>query len=295
MGERVTKKVRQGPVDIDYDESALVVNYEVEKVSVDSSGRVLDVLSRKSEVRRVKLKSLSMDKNMAQLAADIVDKCSYIHPSRTEEVEQLLIKLRKFQYQKDKDQESARLQRRDDERAGDSGVRAPSVGSSTREDELVRKRRKAERDAEEQLPPARIDDIDDYLDMLYQVGGKSDAAKTDSLRVQVRGTAMILQLCRDVMNLEVLIQNSTVMGALTRVLTEEFKKSTELTFNILRIFLSFSNFMEKLTWVAERLRRVLVQMVHTTLTVLGLAMTCRPDTSVQEMLQILYRWLPLRK
>jgi Kinesin-associated protein (KAP) len=31
-----------------------------------------------------------------------------------------------------------------------------------------------------------------------------------------------------------LIQNNTVMGALTRVLQEEFKKSTELTFNILR-------------------------------------------------------------
>ena len=32
---------------------------------------------------------------MAQLAADIVDKCKYIHPSRVEEIEQLLIKLRK--------------------------------------------------------------------------------------------------------------------------------------------------------------------------------------------------------
>jgi hypothetical protein len=50
---------------------------------------------------------------------------------------------------------------------------------------------------------------------------------------------MILQLCRDVMNLEQLIQNSTVMGALTRVLQEEYKKSVELTFNILR-FGSFS-------------------------------------------------------
>lgn len=45
---------------------------------------------------------------------------------------------------------------------------------------------------------------------------------------------MILKLCRDVMNLEQLIQNSTVMGALTRVLQEEYKKSVELTFNILR-------------------------------------------------------------
>ena len=51
---------------------------------------------------------------------------------------------------------------------------------------------------------------------------------------QERGTGMILKLCRDVMNLEQLIQNGTVMGALTRVLQEEFKKSVELTFNILR-------------------------------------------------------------
>ena len=34
------------------------------------------------------------------------------------------------------------------------------------------------------------------------------------------------------------------MGALTRVLQEEFKKSVDLTFNILRIFLAFSNFVE---------------------------------------------------
>lgn len=45
---------------------------------------------------------------------------------------------------------------------------------------------------------------------------------------------MILKLCRDVMNLEQLIQNNTVMGALTRVLQEEYKKSVDLTFNILR-------------------------------------------------------------
>ena len=51
---------------------------------------------------------------------------------------------------------------------------------------------------------------------------------------QERGTGMILKLCRDVMNLEQLIQNGTVMGALTRVLQEEFKKSVELSFNILR-------------------------------------------------------------
>jgi len=286
---RITKKVRQGVVEIDYEESTLVVNYEVEKVSMDENNRVVEVLGSKTEVRRVKLKQLSVDKNMAQLAADIVEKCSYIHPSRTEEVEQLLIKLRKYQLsasdsapaaardrtevpRRDRDSRSsdgnARSSRdRDQERAlqevasksrqaeqGAASVKTTletSTSNTAREDELVRKRRRQEREAEEVLPAAHIDDIDDYLDMLYQVGGNSEAAKAESLRIQVRGTGMILKLCRDVMNLEVLIQNTTVMGALTRVLAEEFKKSTELTFNILRIFLSFSNFMEMHGLLAE--------------------------------------------
>jgi hypothetical protein len=34
------------------------------------------------------------------------------------------------------------------------------------------------------------------------------------------------------------------MGALSRVLYDEFRKSTELTYNIARIFLAFSNFVE---------------------------------------------------
>ena len=58
-------------------------------------------------------------------------------------------------------------------------------------------------------------------------------------------------LCRDVMNLEQLIQNATLMGALTRVLQEDFKKSADLTFNILKIFLSFSNFIEMHTLMAN--------------------------------------------
>lgn len=84
------------------------------------------------------------------------------------------------------------------------------------------------------LPPARLDDLSDYLDMLYEVSGKTEKEREEALALQQRGTAMILKLCRDVMNLEQLIQNGTVMGALTRVLQEEFKKSVELTFNILR-------------------------------------------------------------
>lgn len=89
-----------------------------------------------------------------------------------------------------------------------------------------------------------MNELDDYLELLYEVSGKTDREREEVLRKQEHGTAMILKLCRDVMNLEQLIQNSTVMGAITRVLQEEFKKSLELTYNILRIFLAFSNFTE---------------------------------------------------
>lgn len=64
-------------------------------MEVDDMGNVLEVIERKPEIRRILIRSFSPDKNVAQLAVDIVDKCKYIHPSRTEEIEQLLIKLRK--------------------------------------------------------------------------------------------------------------------------------------------------------------------------------------------------------
>jgi Kinesin-associated protein (KAP) len=96
-----------------------------------------------------------------------------------------------------------------------------------------------------------MEQVDDYLELLYEVSGATSKSKSktkkddgDAISAQVKGTAMIRKLCRVVMNLEQLIQNGTVMGALTRVFQEDFKKSPELSFNILRIFLAFSNFME---------------------------------------------------
>ena len=94
----------------------------------------------------------------------------------------------------------------------------------------------------DQCLSASMDCLDEYLDMLYQVSGRD--SDNEGLKIQISGTSMILSLCRNVMNLEQLIQNNTVMGALTRVLQEEYKKSVDLTFNILRIFLAFSNFTE---------------------------------------------------
>ena len=91
-----SRKVRQGVVEIDYDKLALEVNFEIETVQIDQNGRTVEVVDRKPEMRRIKINSLSPDKNLAVLAEQIVKSCKYIHPSRTEEIEQLLIKLRKY-------------------------------------------------------------------------------------------------------------------------------------------------------------------------------------------------------
>jgi hypothetical protein len=62
-----------------------------EKVRQDERGRDAEVVDSKLEFRKIKIKTLTENKNMAQIAADIVDKCKYIHPSRVEEIEQLLV------------------------------------------------------------------------------------------------------------------------------------------------------------------------------------------------------------
>ena len=105
---------------------------------------------------------------------------------------------------------------------------------------------------------ANINDIDEYLELLYE-----------DIPEKVRGSAFILQLSRNPDNLEELFQNGnsflhvcvgynvdillhcccgchaeTVVGALARVLREDWKRNTELSTNIVYIFFCFSSFSQ---------------------------------------------------
>ena len=55
---------------------------------------------------------------------------------------------------------------------------------------------------------------------------------------KITATSHILELTREPGNLEALIGNEALMGALSRTLGEEYKKSGELVANIMRIFWS---------------------------------------------------------
>ncbi|TPP58871.1 Kinesin-associated protein 3 [Fasciola gigantica] len=78
---------------------------------------------------------------------------------------------------------------------------------------------------------AHLTDLDDYLELLYEDTGD-----------KLRASALVLQLARNPDNLEELFQNETLVGALARVLREDWRKSTDLATNIAYIFFCFSSF-----------------------------------------------------
>ena len=82
--------------------------------------------------------------------------------------------------------------------------------------------------------PPIVPQVDDYMELLY----------ADEMETRVRGTALILQLARDASNLEYLIQNEPLMGALSRMVKEDHKRSMDLVINIMYIFFSFSIFSQ---------------------------------------------------
>lgn len=138
-------------------------------------------------------------------------KYEFIHPSRREELEQKIIQLQRVaRDQMDKQHREAKQQA------------AQSHGSQHTDGHHRR---------------ASLAELDSYLELLYEGTKENQTPK-------IQATANLLELCEDVQALEELVKNGPVMSALTRVLKEEHKNSTELSFNILRIFLAFSNFLE---------------------------------------------------
>lgn len=83
------------------------------------------------------------------------------------------------------------------------------------------------------LPEAELENLSDYIELLYEDKEQKITASTQ-----------ILTLARNPENLEALLSNNTLLGALARVLREDWKKSTELAANIIYIFFCFSAFKQ---------------------------------------------------
>uniref|UniRef100_A0A2K5YH27 Kinesin associated protein 3 n=1 Tax=Mandrillus leucophaeus TaxID=9568 RepID=A0A2K5YH27_MANLE len=184
------RKVKGGNIDVHPSEKALIVQYEVEATILGEMGDPM--LGERKECQKIiRLKSLNANTDITSLARKVVEECKLIHPSKLNEVEQLLYY----------------LQNRRDSLSG--------------------------KDPKLFIVFANINDMDEYIELLYE-----------DIPDKVRGSALILQLARNPDNLEELLLNETALGALARVLREDWKQSVELATNIIYIFFCFSSFSQ---------------------------------------------------
>ncbi|XP_078263695.1 kinesin-associated protein 3a isoform X2 [Rhinoraja longicauda] len=203
------RKVKGGNIDVHPVEKALVVHYEVEATILGEMGNAM--LGERKECQKIiRLKSLNANTDIASLARKVVEECKLIHPCKLAEVEQLI-----YYLQNRRESPPGReKQEKQEKKVGKLKDPPPFEGMEI--DEI-----------------ANINDIEDYIELLYE-----------DITDKVRGSALILQLARNPDNLEELLQNETALGALARVLREDWKQSVELATNIIYIFFCFSSFSQ---------------------------------------------------
>ncbi|KPP78480.1 kinesin-associated protein 3-like [Scleropages formosus] len=199
------RKVKGGSIDVHPTEKALVVQYEVEATILGEMGAPM--LGERKECQKIiRLKSLNSNTDIASLARKVVDECRLIHPSKLAEVEQLLYYLQN---------------------------RRKSNGKEKKEKRQIKPRDLTPFEGMEIDEEANINNIDDYVELLYE-----------DIPEKVRGSTLILQLARNPDNLKELLHNETALGALARVLREDWKQSVELATTIIYIFFCFSSFSQ---------------------------------------------------
>lgn len=203
------RKVTAGSLDVHPTEKALVVNYEVEASILGEGGD--PVLGERKEGQKIiRVKSLSPTTDLTALAKKVVEECKLIPTSRLSQVEQLLYYLQ-------------------------NRKSSPVEGKSTenREKRTAKPRDLTPFEGMELNEEASITQVDEYVELLYE-----------GIPEKIRGSALILQLARNPDNLEELLHNEAALGALARVLREDWKQSIELATIIVYIFFCFSSFSQ---------------------------------------------------
>ncbi|XP_067001096.1 kinesin-associated protein 3 isoform X1 [Anabrus simplex] len=203
------RKIRSRSIDVHPTEQALVVTYELEALILGDLGDPL-LGNRKECQKIIRLKSLNENTNCAALAKEVVEKCSLIHPNKLEEVKHLISYLQK---------------RKITGSAGEQGE-SPRPSSSCSSTDVA---------ALNSVPAEKIsiNDIEQYVELLYE-----------DIPEKINGSALILQLARVPDNLVELANNESVLSALARVLREDWKKSIDLSINIIYIFFCFSAYSQ---------------------------------------------------
>ncbi|XP_058653620.1 kinesin-associated protein 3b isoform X3 [Onychostoma macrolepis] len=200
------RKCRTGDIDVHPTEKALVVYYEVEASILGEAGNARH--EEKKECQKIiRLRSLNASTDVSALARKVVEECKIIHPSKLAEVEHLLL------YLQNRKKSSSKLEKKEKKPSKPREL-LPFEGMEIDEE-------------------ANINKIDEYIELLYE-----------SMAEKIRGSTLILHLARNPDNLEELLHNEAAIGALARVLREDWKHSVELATTIVYVFFCFSSFSQ---------------------------------------------------
>lgn len=208
------RKVKAGRLDIHPSENVIIVNYEVEAVILTDTGAPMIADAKRCQ-KNIVVRSLSESTDVYALAQNIIDRCKLISPQKIDE----LVRLLQYLQTRAQDEEFA---------ASVANAKKSKQGSLLNHGDSYGN--------------AKIGDIDEYLELLYE-----------STSEKIKGTALILQVAQNPDNLEEMIQNESVLGALARVLREDGLKpldqddgvdTMELATNIIHIFFILSSFTE---------------------------------------------------
>eukprot|EP00736_Rhodelphis_marinus_P004081 Rmarinus@m.28118 len=198
------KKITAGDLQIDPLQNHLIVNYEVEATILGDFGEPLRKETKASQ-KRIKIKKIDENSNIPVLAQEIVEKCKYIQPAKLELVEQLLYELQRRKLHNDyvvhdEEKELEEHMRRQRKHMQQHPHAAPE--------------QPVQQVPRQPIEEAFLDQLDAYIETFYE----------DDIKAKIHGTMMVLQLVRNPDNLQELVQNETLLGALSRLLLEDGKK-----------------------------------------------------------------------
>uniref|UniRef100_A0A915ISG5 Kinesin-associated protein 3 n=1 Tax=Romanomermis culicivorax TaxID=13658 RepID=A0A915ISG5_ROMCU len=204
------KHIKIGTIDVHPTENAIVVNYRVEATVIGEEGE--SIFSNKQDCQKIiRISGLDNETDLKSLANEVVRRCHLIPEAKLPEIEQLLY------YLQNKKSNKTLNNLTKSTITGDQSSRSNSSSNS-----LTSSTDKAD-----------LNNLSNYIDMLY-----------DDMYTKNRGTLLILDLARRTHYLDELAQNDLLLGVLARVLREEWKKSIELTTNVINIFSCFSDYTQ---------------------------------------------------
>ncbi|XP_020802115.1 kinesin-associated protein 3 [Drosophila serrata] len=244
----IKKRWKGGSIEPHPTDKALIVNYQLEATVFGEPNNPM-IEEKKHCQKIIRLRSLNAKTDPAALAREVVEKCDLIHKSQLNDVEQIIFYLKNRKDNASNDipdnnthsRRSAALHNshtRSSARShssvaamtsstgGSSGTGSGSVAVATNGGGSS-----ALSTAAQPTADVSINNIDEYVELLYEELGE-----------RIRGSAMILQMARNPDNLEELEKNEACLSALSRVLREDWRKSLDLSTNIIYIFFCFSTY-----------------------------------------------------